>query len=465
MNAIPNGSWVLSPTAFKKLGPSKTFNSFSLSQGTRLPYTSISASAADNGQSSSSSSEESEVADPVKRAFERAKAYKKLKAQSSDPSTSTVPENLVSNPLNQGNKNDGDASSSSGEGGDGNVPLSVKIAMKKAREYAKEKGGLENGDRNGASIDGKKEREEDTVEEGSSDKKVGSISRLDFLGLGFADKKSGRGLPAGLVPVDDPFPSGELPEVEIIVGDQSKFGIPTGSEPPAKEDENVDLYKPMVSTWGVFPRPSNISETYGGGRTIRPGQVLESAEDKAAKEARTRKLLSEYKVKMGLNIDPKTKLECEKALEDGNSLMERGNLEEAINYYERIMNNLVFQTELHGFAALQWSICQDSLSRSDKAQVMYEKLQSHPNIQVRKMAKQFVFGFQAMEMMKVRSLSTSPKATGYQNYFDAFVDDQSTYSISKEEKEDGMIMEIVPYLILLLTPIVFLLLIAVRKIA
>ncbi|XP_049931647.1 uncharacterized protein LOC116246308 isoform X2 [Nymphaea colorata] len=464
MNAIPNGSWALSPTAFKKLGPSKTFNSFSLSQGTKLPYTSISASAADNGQSSSSS-EESEAADPVKRAFERAKAYKKVKAQRSDPSTSTVPENLVSNHLNQGNKNDGDASSSSGEGGDGNVPLSVKIAMKKAREYAKEKGGLENGGRNGASIDGKKEREEDTVEEGSSDKKVGSISRLDFLGLDFADKKSGRGLPAGLVPVDDPFPSGELPEVEIIVGDQSKFGIPTGSEPPAKEDENADLYKPKVSTWGVFPRPSNISETYGGGRTIRPGQVLESAEDKAAKEAQTRKLLSEYKVKMGLNIDPKTKLECEKALEDGNSLMERGKLEEAINYYERIMNNLVFQTELHGFAALQWSICQDSLSRSDKARVMYEKLQSHPNTQVRKMAKQFMFGFQAMEMMKVRSLSTSPKATGFQNYFDAFVDDQSNYSIPKEEKEDGMIMEVVPYFIFLLTPIVFLLLIAVRKIA
>lgn len=51
---------------------------------------------------------------------------------------------------------------------------------------------------------------------------------------------------------------------------------------------------------------------YGGGRTIRPGQVLESSEEKAAKEAQTRKLLSEYKTKMGLNIDPKIKLECEK---------------------------------------------------------------------------------------------------------------------------------------------------------
>lgn len=27
----------------------------------------------------------------------------------------------------------------------------------------------------------------------------------------------------------------------------------------------------QVSTWGVFPRPSNISAAYGGGRTIKPG--------------------------------------------------------------------------------------------------------------------------------------------------------------------------------------------------
>ncbi len=43
-------------------------------------------------------------------------------------------------------------------------------------------------------------------------------------------------------------------------------------------------YKPKVSTWGMFPRPNNISEAYGGGRTIRPGQELESAEQKAKRE-------------------------------------------------------------------------------------------------------------------------------------------------------------------------------------
>lgn len=78
------------------------------------------------------------------------------------------------------------------------------------------------------------------------------------MGLGFADKKSGRGLPAGLIPLSDPFPGGKLPEVEIIVGDTSKFGDKSA---PQVKDNDVDLYKPKVSTWGVFPRPNNISKT------------------------------------------------------------------------------------------------------------------------------------------------------------------------------------------------------------
>ena len=47
---------------------------------------------------------------------------------------------------------------------------------------------------------------------------------------------------------------------------------------PFDEDESVvgmdDIetgvnYKPKVSTWGVFPRPKDISKEYGGGRTLK----------------------------------------------------------------------------------------------------------------------------------------------------------------------------------------------------
>lgn len=86
------------------------------------------------------------------------------------------------------------------------------------------------------------------------------VSSIDFVGLGFADKKSTRGLPPGLVPVEDYFPGGDLPEVEFIVGDKTRFDK-TEKELDQEGNENSDVYKPKVSTWGVFPRPRNISKT------------------------------------------------------------------------------------------------------------------------------------------------------------------------------------------------------------
>lgn len=51
---------------------------------------------------------------------------------------------------------------------------------------------------------------------------------------------------------------------------------------------------------------------FGGGRVIRPGDQLETAEDKIAKEKQTKELIAAYRKKMGFTIDAQTKLECEK---------------------------------------------------------------------------------------------------------------------------------------------------------
>lgn len=291
-----------------------------------------------------------------------------------------------------------------------------------------------------------------------------SISSIDFMGLGFADKKTTRGLPAGLVPIADPFSVADLPEVEIIVGDSSKFDDATSSETKPTQEDDSDFYKPKVSTWGVFPRPGNISKTFGGGRTIRPGDVLETDEEKAAKEARTKELIAAYKKKFGLSIDAKLKSECEGALEEGDSLMSVGKLKEALPYYETIMEKLNFQSELHGLAALQWSICQDSLSRPDEAREMYEKLQSHPNPRVSKKARQFMFSFQAMEMMKVTTRSSFlSNDSSYRNYFEAFLENKLNYSADDSGIGEGVLNQSLPYVIFLLSPILLVLLAAVQK--
>ncbi|KAI7725254.1 hypothetical protein M8C21_014650, partial [Ambrosia artemisiifolia] len=218
-----------------------------------------------------SSSSDPQPPDSVKLALARAKAYKK--SIQSNPSRKTVQD---SDPVAK--------KPEFGQNKDGSVSIEEK---NKGFEQMNE-------------FEGKDKKDEPKV------------SAIDFVGLGFADKKEGRGLPAGLIPLSDPFPTGDLPDVEIIVGDTSRFGNERASNANATTEEETELYKPKVSTWGVFPRPNNISKTYGGGKTIRPGEVLETEESKAAKQARTRKMIAAYKKQMGLLIDPKLKAECEK---------------------------------------------------------------------------------------------------------------------------------------------------------
>ncbi|PRQ19836.1 hypothetical protein RchiOBHm_Chr7g0221681 [Rosa chinensis] len=329
--------------------------------------------------------------------------------------------------------------------GNAELPAAVKTAMERAREYKQKKKGT---------------NKSSGVEANEKSKAKLSVSSMDFVGLGFADKKEGRALPAGLVPIADDFAQGNLPEVEIIVGDSSNFGAATPK--PQGDDPPDDLYKPKVSSWGVFPRPNDISKRFGGGRVIRPGEVLETQEEKAAKEERTRQLVAAYNTKMGLNIDPKLRLDCEKTLKDGDSLMNVGKLKEALSYYEKVMDKLPFKSELHGVAALQWSICQDSLTRTKEAQNMYERLQSHPTARVSKKARQFMFSFQAMEMMKL-TRSSPWRNTGYQNFFEAFIDNKSDYVLEDGEVEVGTLSQILPYIFFLVSPIFIVLLIAIQK--
>ncbi|KAL4600757.1 hypothetical protein ACB092_11G221900 [Castanea dentata] len=346
-------------------------------------------------------------------------------------------------------------------GGTKEVPVSVKVAMEKAKEYKMNKGLVSGGDW----------REEMGViwEMGLWRKQLIrrgklSISNIDFIGLEFADKKRSRRLPPGLAPVVDPFTEGDLPEEEIIVEDTRKFEEKTSFKPELSQEDDSNLYKPKVSSRGVFPRPNNISKTFGGGRVIRPGEVLETAEEKAAKETRTRQLLAAYRSEMGLDVDPKLKSECEEALKDGGSLMNIGKLKEALPYPKKKKIQVFLQSDLHGLAAIQWSICQDSLSRSYEARLMYEKLQSHPNAQVNKKARQFVFSFQAMEMMKVtRSSPFYLKNTGYQNFFEAFVENKSNYPLKEAAIEEGSLIQVLPYIIFLVSPMFAILLIAIQK--
>eukprot|EP00252_Welwitschia_mirabilis_P005150 TRINITY_DN1558_c0_g1_i4.p1 TRINITY_DN1558_c0_g1~~TRINITY_DN1558_c0_g1_i4.p1 ORF type:complete len:409 (-),score=95.24 TRINITY_DN1558_c0_g1_i4:415-1641(-) len=359
--------------------------------------------------------------------------------------------------------------------GDDSVPESVRIAFEKAREYKKAnesdsgfKGQrvktYDNAEDEGNStVHGEREvkiytrdgviTRRFTPSEQYFSKSKGleeeGISQVDFVGYNFSEKKSRRQIPVGPNGTSDFSTSGPLPEVQHIVGDATKLG----AKPPAENSVQSDLYTPRVSTWGVYPRPENISKTYGGGKIIQPGDVLESDVERASHEEKTKKLLEKYKIKMGLKVDPNVKEACEKVLEEGNQLMDVGKLIEAIGCFEKITKEMAFQTELHGLAALQWSICLDTLRRTDEAKKMYKKLVLHPNKFVQSKARHFVYSFEAMEILKVPS-SYSPQPN-FENYFNSLSSDFNNSYFSTKEDKDELLTQSFPYILFLLMPILF----------
>ena len=71
-----------------------------------------------------------------------------------------------------------------------------------------------------------------------------------------------------------------LSEVAPAAGGSSQQGEASAASTSTSSDDGAQqqgVYQPRVNTWGVFPRPADISKAYGGGRDIRPGQELETA--------------------------------------------------------------------------------------------------------------------------------------------------------------------------------------------
>lgn len=66
-------------------------------------------------------------------------------------------------------------------------------------------------------------------------------------------------------------------------------------------------------------------------------------------------------------------------------------------------------------------------------------------------------------MMKVTGSNFSLKSTGYQNYFEAFIEDKANYTSNGSEFTEAALNQVLPYMILLVSPIVAVLFIAVQK--
>ena len=199
----------------------------------------------------------------------------------------------------------------------------------------------------------------------------------------------------------------------------------------------ADTHKPAVATWGVFPRPSNISKTYGGGRNIRPGQQLETKEEEEARKQRVAAALASYRKAAGLDIEPEVEDAAMELYEQGQMLFEAGSLRAALEKYELACELVPLKSKVGGLANFQRAVCLDSLGRNDEAYPIYKSLRGHSAPGVAKNSKRMMFGFQAAKDLKVDKMRAinAGSVDQWRGYFDRATD--GTWAVYKrKEGED-----------------------------
>ena len=111
-------------------------------------------------------------------------------------------------------------------------------------------------------------------------------------------------------------------------------------------------YKPKVSTWGVFARPTDISAAYGGGRNLPPGGELEPAAARAEKDERIRAAVQSYRKLVGFDVEVADQPAVDSLMADAAALMERGQLEAAAEAYGGVLPLAPIMSESGGQARL-----------------------------------------------------------------------------------------------------------------
>lgn len=170
-------------------------------------------------------------------------------------------------------------------------------------------------------------------------------------------------------------------------------------EPMSSEDE----YKPKVSTWGVFPRPENISKSFGGGKNIqRGGEDLNSAASRERDLAIAKKLAA-YRAARGIDTEreERHREEIEKALRDSEQQAARSQPYQAIATLEAVKDYVSDKSRLGGSLYLALALQYESVGRRDEARAIYAELRRSSFPEISSKAKQLVQGFEAMDMLRV----------------------------------------------------------------
>mmetsp|Transcript_29166 Transcript_29166/g.113269 ORF Transcript_29166/g.113269 Transcript_29166/m.113269 type:complete len:361 (-) Transcript_29166:2545-3627(-) len=209
-------------------------------------------------------------------------------------------------------------------------------------------------------------------------------------------------------------------------------------------NEGAQIYKPKVSTWGVFERPDDISKAYGGGKRIPVGGVNLESEESQEKLEKTRKLLQNYKLSSGLENkdEEKYREEILEAIELSNDLLVRARPAEAVKLLKPYTELVGCISELGGSLYLQLAVVFESMGMRDSAQDIYIKLKKSPVETISSRAKRLSFGFYAMGELNVENtpqqklLYELPEFEVRKRYDASYIGDEKRKSLGIMKEED-----------------------------
>jgi hypothetical protein len=198
-------------------------------------------------------------------------------------------------------------------------------------------------------------------------------------------------------------------------------------------------YSPKTTSWGVFPRPGNISEAFGGGRNLQPGAPLESPEEAAERTAKVKAALAALRAAQGLDVDEADAGRIASLLAEADAAFNGGRLERAAESYRAAAALAPFRSEQGGEARLQLALCLDSLAEPrgvEEAKDLYNSLARHPTAAVSKRAKRLLWGMtDAAAFLKAETIDYTA-AAGIREKYKTYLESQVTLLDVYTERRD-----------------------------
>lgn len=208
-------------------------------------------------------------------------------------------------------------------------------------------------------------------------------------------------------------------------------------------------YKPKVSTWGVFPRPDNISKSYGGGKTIKAGEfVVETEEQKAERRARVQAKLAQYREDQGMNIPNGTLVRWQAALNACQTFMRQGKMSDGLAELEDIVltEKCNPRSDIGGEITLHYAMCLDNLQRREEALEMYKRCVGCPHGKVSKFADRMIFGMTtASKKMKADQFDYDGIKDKYDPFLIRMTNERKDWQIEQMSPEEEAELNRVTY--------------------